>query len=52
MDRSAIKAAEDLVHAGYPLDVEAILLCEVSVIQYQSTLPVLIEQVILAFILL
>ena len=30
MDRLAIKAAEDFVHAGYPTDVEAILLCEVD----------------------
>ena len=28
MDRLSIKAAEDFVHAGYPLDAEAILLCE------------------------
>jgi glycolate oxidase len=30
MDRLAIHAAEDFVHAGYPLDAEAILLCEVD----------------------
>ena len=30
MDRLAIKAAEEFVHAGYPTDVEAILLCEVD----------------------
>jgi len=30
MDRLAIRAAEDFVHAGYPLDAEAILLCEVD----------------------
>ena len=28
MDRLSIRAAEDFVHAGYPLDAEAILLCE------------------------
>lgn len=28
MDKLSIKAAEDFVHAGYPLDAEAILLCE------------------------
>jgi len=28
MDRLSINAAEDFVHAGYPLDAEAILLCE------------------------
>lgn len=30
MDKAAIKAAEDFVHAGYPLDAEAILLCEMD----------------------
>jgi glycolate oxidase len=30
MDRTAIGAAEDFVHAGYPRDAEAILLCEVD----------------------
>ncbi|MGH8535826.1 MAG: FAD-linked oxidase C-terminal domain-containing protein [Gammaproteobacteria bacterium] len=30
MDRLAIQAAEDFVHAGYPLDAEAILLCEID----------------------
>ena len=30
MDRLAIRAAEEFVHAGYPLDAEAILLCEVD----------------------
>jgi len=30
MDRLAIQAAEDFVHAGYPRDAEAILLCEVD----------------------
>ena len=30
MDKSAVKAAEDFVHAGYPLDAAAILLCEVD----------------------
>lgn len=30
MDKLAIQAAEDFVHAGYPLDVEAILLCELD----------------------
>ena len=30
MDRLAIQAAEDFVHAGYPLDAEAILLCELD----------------------
>jgi glycolate oxidase len=30
MDKLAIKAAEDFVHAGYPMDAEAILLCELD----------------------
>ena len=30
MDRLAIEAAEAFVHAGYPLDCEAMLLCEVD----------------------
>jgi glycolate oxidase len=30
MDKAAIQAAEDFVHAGYPTDAEAILLCELD----------------------
>ncbi len=30
MDRPALRAAEDFVHAGYPTDAAAILLCEVD----------------------
>jgi glycolate oxidase len=30
MDKPAIHAVEDYVHAGYPLDVEAILICELD----------------------
>ncbi|MBL8667533.1 MAG: FAD-binding protein, partial [Rhodospirillales bacterium] len=30
MDRNAIHAAEDFVHAGYPLDVEALLIVELD----------------------
>ncbi len=30
MDKQAIRAAEAFVHAGYPLDVDAILLCELD----------------------
>jgi glycolate oxidase len=30
MDKLAIQAAEDFVHAGYPRDVEALLLCELD----------------------
>lgn len=30
MDKLAIRAAEEFVHAGYPLDAEALLLCELD----------------------
>lgn len=30
MDKLSIHAAEDFIHAGYPLDAEAILLCELD----------------------
>lgn len=42
MDKLAIKAAEDFIHAGYPLDVEAILLCELdgNTIEVEELLPV------------
>ncbi len=30
MDNPAIRAAEDFVHAGYPVDAQAILLCELD----------------------
>jgi glycolate oxidase len=30
MDNLAIRAAEDFIHAGYPVDAEAILICEVD----------------------
>jgi glycolate oxidase len=30
MDGPAIKAADDFVHAGYPLDAEALLICELD----------------------
>jgi glycolate oxidase len=30
MDSPAIRAAEDFVHAGYPVDAEAILICELD----------------------
>jgi glycolate oxidase len=30
MDRPAIHAAEDFCHAGYPLDVEGLLICEID----------------------
>ncbi len=37
MDKLAIKAAEDFVHAGYPTDAEAILLCELDGINEEVT---------------
>lgn len=30
MDKAGIRAVEDFVHAGYPVDAEAILLCEID----------------------
>ena len=30
MDNLAIRAAEDFIHAGYPVDAQAILLCELD----------------------
>jgi glycolate dehydrogenase FAD-linked subunit len=30
MDKAGIRAVEDFVHAGYPIDAEAILLCELD----------------------
>jgi glycolate oxidase len=30
MDNLSIRAAEDFVHAGYPVDAAAILLCELD----------------------
>lgn len=30
MDNLSIRAAEDFIHAGYPVDAEAILLCELD----------------------
>ncbi len=41
MDKLAIKAAEDFIHAGYPLDAEAILLCELdgSSIEVNELIP-------------
>ncbi len=37
MDKLAIQAAEDFVHAGYPLDAEAILICELDGIEDEVT---------------
>lgn len=49
MDKLAIKAAEDFVHAGYPLDAEAILLCELDgceteVAEHVARVKTLLEQ--------
>ena len=35
MDNPAIRAAEDFVHAGYPVEAEAILLCELDGIEQE-----------------
>lgn len=43
MDKSAIKAAEDFIHAGYPVEAAAILLCEVD--GSQAEVDAQIEQV-------
>ena len=49
MDKLAIKAAEEFVHAGYPLDAEAILLCELDgcdaeVVEHVERVKTLLEQ--------
>jgi len=48
MDKLAIKAAEDFIHADYPLDAEAILLCELdgNTIEVDELIP-LAEKVLL-----
>ena len=38
MDKPAIHAAEDFVHAGYPLDVEALLIIELDGPPSRSTI--------------
>lgn len=47
MDKLAIKAAEDFIHADYPLDAEAILLCELdgNEIEVNELIP-LVEKVL------
>ncbi len=37
MDNLAIRAAEDFIHAGYPVDAQAILLCELDGVQMTAT---------------
>lgn len=44
MDRLAIQAAEDFVHAGYPLDVEALLIVELD--GPEAEVGLLIDQVV------
>ena len=48
MDRLAIKAAEDFVHAGYPLDCEALLLCEIDGINEEVSDDIFIVHEVLA----
>jgi FAD/FMN-containing dehydrogenase len=43
MDKPAIRAAEEFVHAGYPLDVEALLIVELD--GPQAEVDQLIEQI-------
>ena len=39
MDRLAIHAAENFVHAGYPLDVEALLILELDGYERRNPSP-------------
>jgi glycolate oxidase len=48
MDTLAIKAAEDFVHAGYPVDAAAILLCELDGTNEEVSEHVLIVRKILS----
>ncbi len=48
MDRLAIRAAEDFVHAGYPLDCEALLLCEVDGVNEEVSDDILTVHAVLA----
>ncbi len=36
MDQAGVRAVEDFVHAGYPVDAEAILLCEIDGTETQA----------------
>ncbi len=47
MDRLAIRAAEEFVHAGYPVDAEAILLCELDGANEEVSIHVLKVRAIL-----
>ena len=47
MDNPAIRAAEDFVHAGYPVEAEAILICELDGTEEEvQTQIALVEQVL------
>ena len=48
MDRLAIQAAEAFVHAGYPLDCEAILLCEIDGVNEEVSDDIFIVHQVLA----
>ena len=48
MDRLAIRAAEEFVHAGYPLDCEALLLCEVDGVNEEVSDDILTVHAVLA----
>jgi len=47
MDKYAIQAAEAFVHAGYPLDAEAILLCELDGINEEVSAQILTVRALL-----
>jgi glycolate oxidase len=48
MDRLAIQAAEAFVHAGYPLDCEALLLCEVDGVNEEVSADIFTMREVLA----
>ena len=48
MDRLAIQAAEDFVHAGYPLNCEALLLCEIDGVNEEVSDDILTVHAVLA----
>ena len=48
MDRLAISAAEDFVHAGYPRDCEALLLCEVDGVNEEVSDDIMTVHAVLA----
>jgi len=47
MDKLAVQAAEDFVHAGYPTDAEAILLCELDGTNAEVSEQILMAQNVL-----